>query len=119
MAKYHLTARAMELSEDIAAFLEQVKKIKADEKMQLSMLIVKAQMLRDRGTLLVEDLDEVAQSHPDISMTALQIAASVSNEMKALDGVTEALKHADRTGALLKEAVAQAALEELKRRIHA
>ena len=26
MAKYHLTARTMELSEDIAAFLEQVKK---------------------------------------------------------------------------------------------
>lgn len=119
MAKYHLTARVMELSEDIAAFLEQVKKIKADEKMQMSLLLVKAQMLKDRGALLEKDLDEVAQSHPEISLTALQLAASVRNEMNALDGVSEALKHADRTGALLKEAEAQAALEELKRRSHA
>ncbi len=107
------------MSEDIAAFLEQVKKIKADEKMQMSLLLVKAQMLKDRGALLEKDLEEVSQSHPDISLTALQLAASVSNEMKALDGVSEALKHADRTGALLKEAEAQAALEELKRRSHA
>ena len=119
MAKYHLTARVMELSEDIAAFLEQVKKIRADEKMQMSLLLVKVQMLKDRGALLEKDLEEVSQSHPDLSLTAMQLAASVRNEMNALEGVAEALKSADRTGALLKEAEAQAALEELKRRSHA
>ena len=49
----------------------------------------------------------------------MQLAASVRNEMNALEGVAEALNSADRTGALLKEAEAQAALEELKRRSHA
>ena len=119
MAKYHLTARTMELSVDIASFLEQVKEIKVGEQMQMSLLIVRAQMLKERGALLEKDLDEVSQSYPEISLTALQLAASVKNEMNALDGVMDALKRADRTGALLKEVEAQAALEGLKRRLHA
>ena len=109
-----LTARAIELSENIRRYFDAVKHL--DIRNDMSLMLMRGAMLKDQIDLLLEEIDAVTDD-PQIGKSAAQLYAAVKIDDDALCGVIKTLQEAKNTMELVIEMQVVSQIKTLKERI--